>query len=72
MRRLYRDDEVSDEQTFGGDDDDVPDSVQRVRSETRADGDTPTEKEGSEEGTFESTDENNRLCIFESANRSAG
>ena len=60
MRRLST--RISAHVNVTGGNGNVPDSIERVRSETGTDGDTPTEQEGREERTLERTDEDDRLC----------
>ena len=47
----------------------APDGIQRVGSETSTNSNTPAEKEGSKEGSLQSTDEDNRLYSKVNINR---
>ena len=58
MRRLY----ACQYRAIEGPVTDAPNGVERVRRKTGTSRDTPTQKEGSEEGTLERADEDNRLC----------
>ena len=42
---------------------DIPDSIQRVWSETRTSSNNPAESEGSQEWTLKATDKDDGLCI---------